>query len=158
MKLSEVKSRLQHVGEVRFVLPDGAYVPRHFHVTEVGEVSKQFIDCGGVVRKEKIANFQLWQATDFEHRLAPNKMIDIIELSQNILHMDDLEVEVEYQAGTIGKFGLDFNGKDFVLTNTFTDCLAPDKCGIPVQKKKVQLAEIGSSSSDSNCTPGSGCC
>jgi len=53
---------------------------------------------------------------------------------------------------------LDFNGKDFVLTNTFTDCLAPDKCGIPVQKKKVQLAEIGSSSSDSNCTPGSGCC
>jgi hypothetical protein len=39
-------------------------VPEHFHVTEVGVVTKDFIDCGGTVRHEKVANFQLWDAND----------------------------------------------------------------------------------------------
>ncbi len=157
MKLSEVKNHLDYVGQVRFRLPDGTYVPEHFHVTEVGSVSKHFIDCGGTVRTENVANFQLWQATDYDHRLSPQKLKGIIELSERILHMEDQEVEVEYQAGTIGKFGLEFQNGDFILTNTYTDCLAKDNCGIPTQKKKLSLAEIGTQEKES-CIPGSGCC
>jgi hypothetical protein len=71
MKLSEIKETLKSMSAVTFVLPNGSIVPQHFHVTEVGQITKHFIDCGGTVRDEKTANFQLWEANDFDHRLAP---------------------------------------------------------------------------------------
>lgn len=46
MKLSEFKSELQQLNTFAFQLPNGSFVPNHFHVTEVGKVSKHFIDCG----------------------------------------------------------------------------------------------------------------
>lgn len=58
MKLSEIKEHLNKVETVTFELENGGFVPEHFHVTEVGIVSKNFIDCGGTVRNEKVANFQ----------------------------------------------------------------------------------------------------
>jgi len=157
MRLSQVKTQLQNIGEVRFKLPNGSYVPQHFHVTEIGSVSKHFIDCGGKVRTDNAINFQLWEANDYDHRIAPSKFLDIINLSENILGLEDLEIEVEYQSSTIGKYGLDFDGKDFVLTNTHTDCLAKDNCGVPVEKIKRNLASI-TESAESCCTPGGGCC
>jgi hypothetical protein len=68
--------------------------------------------------------------------------LNIIELSKKVLELGDLEIEVEYQAETIGKFGLDFDGKNFLLTSKQTDCLAKDQCGIPVEKPKKKLSEI----------------
>ena len=59
MKLSEIKTILKKAVQIQFELPDGELVPRHFHVTEVGKVTKHFIDCGGTVRNEEVANFQL---------------------------------------------------------------------------------------------------
>lgn len=153
MKLSEVKKQLTGLQGVNFELPDGTLVPEHFHVTEVGVVTKHFIDCGGTVRTEKNANFQLWDANDFEHRLKPQKLANIISLSERILGMEDLEVEVEYQSNTIGKYDLHFNGENFVLTAKQTACLAQDKCGIPADKLKVTQPQAANS-----CTPGGGCC
>lgn len=155
MKLSEIKTLLKYQKTIGFQLPNGEMVPDHFHVTEVGKVSKHFIDCGGTVRNEEIVNFQLWSADDYNHRLHPEKLLNIIELAQKTLDIGDLEIEVEYQASTIGKFGLDFDGKNFLLTNKQTDCLAKDKCGIPEEKPKIQLSILNS---DSSCTPGGGCC
>src|SRR5450432_500444 len=102
MKLSEIKKYLSTGETVNFELENGTPVPKHFHVTEIGIVTKHFIDCGGTVRNEKVANFQLWDASDYEHRLKPQKLLKIIGLSENILGMEDLEIEVEYQAETIG--------------------------------------------------------
>ncbi|MDH1603693.1 MULTISPECIES: DUF6428 family protein [Weeksellaceae] len=154
MKLSEIKEILPTLQNVEFQLEDGTFVPEHFHVTEVGEITKKFIDCGGVIRNEKVVNFQLWNADDYEHRLKPGKLLNIIRLSENKLGMEDAEIEVEYQSTTIGKYDLEFNGKHFILKNKKTACLAEDACGIPVEKPKVKLSEIQSSS----CTPNSGCC
>ena len=50
MKLSQAKNILKSVETVNFTLPDGTSVPEHFHVTEVGLITKNFIDCGGTVR------------------------------------------------------------------------------------------------------------
>lgn len=156
MKLSEVKNHLAQLETIAFQLPDGELVPTHFHVTEVGKISKHFIDCGGTVRTENVANFQLWSADDYNHRLHPEKLIHIIELSEKVLGLEDLEVEVEYQADTIGKFGLEFDGVNFLLMSKQTDCLAKDKCGIPDKKPKVRLSSLNVKSE--SCTPGSGCC
>jgi hypothetical protein len=156
MKLSEVKDTLLTLETVNFILPNGNKVPAHFHVTEVGIITKNFIDCGGVVRNEKVVNFQLWEANDFDHRIAPQKLLNIIQLSEKVLGIEDHEVEVEYQTETIGKFDLNFNGKDFVLVNKQTDCLAKDNCGIPTEKLKVKLMELVPE--QNCCTPGGGCC
>ena len=153
MKLSEVKRQLTKVQGVNFELPDGTLVPEHFHVTEVGVITKHFIDCGGNVRTEKKANFQLWGANDFEHRLQPQKLSNIISLSERILGIEDLEIEVEYQGDTIGKYDLEFNGENFVLTAKQTACLASDKCGVPSDKLKVSKPQVANS-----CAPGGGCC
>lgn len=156
MKLSEIKKQLLTVENVAFILPNGSPVPEHFHVTEVGLITKNFIDCGGTVRKETVVNFQLWDANDFEHRLKPQKLLNIIALSEKVLGIEDYEIEVEYQAETIGKYDLDFNGKEFLLLNKQTACLAEDQCAIPAEKQKVKLSEIASAAN--SCTPGGGCC
>ncbi|QHI35891.1 hypothetical protein IMCC3317_12390 [Kordia antarctica] len=157
MKLSEVKRHLENLEQLDFYLPNSQKVESHFHVTEVGQVSKHFIDCGGVVRTEKVVNFQLWSADDIDHRIEPKKLMNIIELSEKILHIEDLEVEVEYQAETIGKYGLDFEDNHFVLTTKQTDCLAKDNCGIPVGKPKMKISELQANVA-ACCTPESGCC
>lgn len=155
MKLSEVKLALKKLETITFELPNGKLVPQHFHVTEVGKITKNFIDCGGTIRNEEVVNFQLWNANDYDHRLHPEKLLDIIELSEKVLKIEDLEIEVEYQAETIGKFGLDFNGKTFLLTNTQTDCLAKDKCGIPVEKQNRALSSLNE---EPCCSPEGNCC
>ncbi|MBT9189693.1 DUF6428 family protein [Zobellia russellii] len=155
MKISEIKTELSKLDKIAFQLPNGELVPNHFHVTEVGKITKHFIDCGGTVRKEEVVNFQLWNANDYDHRLHPEKLVHIIELSEKTLGIEDLEIEVEYQADTIGKFGLDFDGTNFLLTTKQTDCLAKDNCGIPAEKPKLQFSDLGQGSS---CDPKSGCC
>jgi len=151
MKLSEIKNILPGLDNVEFQLENGKFVPEHFHVTEIGSVTKNFIDCGGTIRKEERVNFQLWNADDYEHRLKPGKLLHIINLSEEKLGIGDFEIEVEYQDQTIGKYDLEFNGKNFVLKNKLTACLAADACGIEPAKELKN-------SPKTSCTPGSGCC
>ncbi|MGL6126983.1 DUF6428 family protein, partial [Chryseobacterium artocarpi] len=80
-----------------------------------------------------------------------------IKLSEEKLGIEDDEIEVEYQNTTIGKFDLEFNGKNFVLKNKTTACLAQDACGIPTEKQRVNLSEL-SNNQTSCCIPNSGCC
>jgi hypothetical protein len=147
MKLSEVKNILPNLENIEFQLENGNLVPQHFHITEVGIITKHFIDCGGTIRNNNVVNFQLWYANDLDHRLKPKKLLNIIRLSERKLGMEDWEVEVEYQAETIGKFGLDFQNNRFILTNKQTDCLAKETCGIPEEKPQ-----------SSCCSPNTGCC
>ena len=155
MKLSEIKTTLKNLQTIAFELPDGTLVPKHFHVTEVGKITKHFIDCGGTVRNEEVVNFQLWNADDYDHRLHPGKLLKIIELSEKVLEIPDLEIEVEYQGNSIEKYGLDYDGKNFLLTSKHTDCLARESCGIPEQKPRVRLSSL---QAENSCAPGSGCC
>jgi hypothetical protein len=156
MKLSEIKDHLNNLEQITFMLPNGELVPTHFHVTEVGKITKHFIDCGGTIRNEEVANFQLWNADDYNHRLHPEKLSNIIALSEKVLGLEDLDIEVEYQGDTIGKFGLDFDGTNFLLTTKQTDCLAKESCGVPSEKPRIKLREL--QEAEPCCSPNSGCC
>lgn len=61
MKLSEVKTILSTVEGVNFMLPNNQFVPENFHVTEVGLISKHFIDCGGTERTEKSSELSIME-------------------------------------------------------------------------------------------------
>lgn len=151
MLLSQFLLALNQVENFRFQTPNGEFVPPHFHITEVGMSHKHFIDCGGIERKESKVNFQLWSSDDVQHRLKPQKVIDIIRLSQQKIGVSDTEIEVEYQGTTIEKYALGFDGSNFQLLSQQTDCLAKDNCGIP--EKQPQNSE-----SSSCCDPAAGCC
>lgn len=157
MKISEFKNRLNEVDNFSIQLPNGTMIPAHFHITEMGLLTKNFIDCGNTIREEKRITFQVWFAGDLEHRLEPSKVFKIIEASKNLIGDADLELEVEYQTeSTIGKFGLDFVDGKFVLTPKETTCLASDHCGIPMDKIKAKIGEI--KEKVACCSPDSGCC
>ncbi|MDM1401298.1 DUF6428 family protein [Myroides odoratimimus] len=150
MKLSEVKVVLEKLDRVDFQFEDGTFVAEHFHVTEVGQVTKKFIDCGGTIREEVKVSFQLWNADDYQHRLKAGKLLNIIRLSETKLGIVDGEIEVEVQGKeTIGKYFLAFNGTHFLLKNTLTACLAEDACGITPSSQAAPT---------SCCDPNTGYC
>ncbi len=117
------------------MLPDGSFVPAHFHVTEVGRVHKDFIDCGGTIRSTTSCVLQVWVADDTEHRLETTKLAKILRLAAPLLKTTDLPVEIEYEAGIVSQFPLDAaeitpSGVLLHLGNKHTACLAADRCGI----------------------------
>jgi hypothetical protein len=159
MNISELKSILLKCPELKFRHFNGMEVPSHFHITEAGLTSKHFIDCGGKLRTEKLISFQIWVASDTEHRLLPDKLLKIISLAEPLFEGEDLEIEVEYQSDTIGKYGLEADKTGFLLTPKLTNCLAMDSCIKPAEKIKINIAEIVSGGSAGNgCSPSSGCC
>src|SRR6478736_5953435 len=91
---------------LHFMLPDGDFVPAHFHVTEVGRVRKDFIDCGGTTRSTTACVLQLWVADDVDHRLTAGRLAHIVGLADPLLGNDDLPVEVEYDSGFITQLPL----------------------------------------------------
>lgn len=156
MKLSEFKNRLETIDNFNIQFPNGELIPAHFHITEMGLLTKNFIDCGNTIREEKAITFQVWFAGDIEHRLTTDKVFKIINASEKLIGDNDLELEVEYQTEfTIGKFGLDFNDDKFLLIPKETNCLANDHCGIPDDKMKVKIGEwkekVSCCSSESKC-------
>ena len=151
MKLSQVKNILKALETVNFILSDGTAVPEHFHITEIGLITKNFIDCGGIVRKETAINFQLWDANDFDHRLKPQKWINTIELSEKVLGIEYFDIEIDYQDQSIGKYDLDFNGNDFVLLNKKNSLFGSRSMGISSNKNEM-IKETNS------CSPGGSCC
>jgi hypothetical protein len=137
MLLSEFTAVLDaHPGAgLHLLLPDGDFVPAHFHVTEVGRVAKDFIDCGGTVRSSRSCVLQVWVADDTDHRLHATKLSQIVRLAAPILGGDDLPVEVEYDTGFVTQLPVNAaevtpGGLLFHLGGKHTACLAPDRCGV----------------------------
>jgi hypothetical protein len=157
MKLSALKNYLHTAETLNFQLPNGELIPAHFHITEIGLLSKHFIDCGGTVREEKFATMQIWTANDLDHRLASAKLNSIIATYEKTISQEDLDMEIEYQSDTIGKYGLELTGGQLLLTTTHTNCLDKDHCGIPTEKLKANLSELVTAG-ESCCTPGGTCC
>ena len=85
MQLSDFKQTLSQLGTLQFQLPNGKFVPAHFHLTEVGHVTRNYIDCGGTLRQENKLNLQLWVASDEDHRLKPDSVLEILHLAKKQL-------------------------------------------------------------------------
>lgn len=165
MTLSAFIDHLKQNAELVFFLPNGDQIPAHFHITEVGQITKHFIDCGGTERTEKHISFQIWIDDDVSHRLTADKLLKIIDLSRGLISDENLPLKAEYQLpneyfgllSTIGSYEVNWEHGHFVLGATQTDCLAKEKCGIPPVKTKIKLSELNYENSG-KCNPKSGCC
>ena len=137
MTVREFRTLLEaHPGmTMHFMLPDKAFVPAHYHITEVGRVHKDFIDCGGTVRSATSCVLQIWVADDVAHRLETTKLAKIMEIARPLLQSDELPVDVEYEDAVVSQYpigGAEITpgGILFYLGTKHTACLAPDKCGV----------------------------
>lgn len=135
MKVVELKNELKKRPEanVRFILPDGASVPAHAHVTEVARIDKRFIDCGGTLRNDSLCRLQTWFSDDLDHRLTAGKLAKILDKAGPVLQSDNLDVDVEHEVGFITQFplaSLEVLPNEIVLrlVERHTACLAMDKC------------------------------
>jgi hypothetical protein len=137
-------------------------VPKHFHITEVGHVTKRFIDCGGTHRVQETCLLQVWVHDDIEHRLEAGKLAAIFDKAGTLLPHDELEVEMEVELAFVSQFpvesaALEGGSLVFTLGVKHTDCLArgvclPDTCA----PKPPVVLKIKTTTP--TCAPGSGCC
>jgi len=116
------------------MLPSGEFVPDHFHITEVGRVEKQFVDCGGTRREAISCVLQVWVANDKDHRLQSTKLGKIMNVAAPLL-AGDLPLVVEYGSDTVSQYPVGDvevtpKGLLLILGSKPTACLAPEKCGV----------------------------
>jgi hypothetical protein len=139
MNLKELKTRLhQHPAlTLAIALPDGRRIPAHYHVTEVGHVTKKFVDCGGKFRASETCVLQTYigSSADDGHRLTAGKLLHILGLAGFVLPSGELPVEVEYEDHAISQFpvtGTTVAGDTLTLElgTKHTDCLAKEQCGL----------------------------
>jgi len=134
MKLSELRSALEkHPATFpRFILPDGDFIPAHAHVTEVGHVAKNFIDCGGVTGRTETILLQTHVGQDVEHRLRSDRFAKILALGERVLPHDQLDVEVEYDCCVVAQYPVNAVERagehlDVILGKRRTQCLAQER-------------------------------
>ena len=157
MNLNEFKTLLKsHTNKAfRLQLPSGSPVPVSFHITEVGRVRKTFIDCGGTLRESDTCQLQVWVGEDEDHRLEAGKAAAILEKAKSFLSDETLPVEIEYEDDVISQYTIEEHvvAEDSVvlhLEHKHTDCLAKEKCGVPINAAKSAVAV--------SCCGPSGCC
>jgi hypothetical protein len=116
----------------RFVLPNGDYIPAHAHVTEVGHVVRNFIDCGGLTGKEEKVVLQTHVGNDTNHRLRSDRFAKILRLGNRVLPSADLDVDVEYDCCVVAQYPIaetQPRGQylDLILLRGRTQCRARER-------------------------------
>ena len=152
MKIQELQRSLQDHPDSfpRFVLPDGHYIPAQAHITEVGHVVKNFIDCGGMTGKEEKVVLQTHVGNDSKHRLRSDRFAKILELGKRVLPSPELEVDVEYDCCVVSQYPITEarpagEHLDLILGRSRTQCR-------PRERGKPETAP------DTCCSPTAACC
>jgi hypothetical protein len=134
MQLHELQKLLEHYPHTfpRFVLPNGDYIPAHAHVTEVGHVVRNFIDCGGMTGKEEKVVLQTHVGSDTDHRLRSDRFAKILQLGQRVLPGTELQVDVEYNCCVVSQYPiaevkLADEHLDLILQRRRTQCREHDR-------------------------------
>jgi hypothetical protein len=116
----------------RFVLPDGDYIPAHAHVTEVGHVVRNFIDCGGLTGKEEKVLLQTHVGNDTDHRLRSDSFAKILRLGSRVIPSAELDVDVEYDCCVVAQYPIgeatpDGEHLNLILQRGRTQCRARER-------------------------------
>jgi hypothetical protein len=162
MTIAEFLNHLRANTDLRLSLrfPDGKTIEPHFHITEVGHVTKRFIDCGGTTRTQETCLLQTWVHDDVDHRLTAGKLATIFDRAGEVLPNHDLPLEIEHETTVVAQFPVEDaeiidNVLIFQCGQKHTDCLArgiclPNECAPTPPKRNFSLTP--------GCDPDSGCC
>ena len=152
--------------EIELKFAHGNSIAPHFHITEVGKATKDFVDCGGSRGLTESCMLQTLVANDVEHRLLSTKLSGILTKTDSLGLKDHHPVEAEVQGDTIGIYSVGSGSLEdgklvFELSPKETACLAPDACAIDgVSESPAEVVSISSNplpepTADSACCGGS---
>jgi hypothetical protein len=115
------------------VWTDGEPIEPHVHVTEVGRVQKDFVDCGGTVRRLVTCLLQTWVGEDRDHRITAGRLLKAFEHAAPVLGDEDLAVELEYETCNVVQLVVASVKQEpdrlvLQLGSKHTDCLAKELC------------------------------
>ncbi len=155
MNLAEFTSALsEQTSAISILLPTGAEVPAHFHITDVGVITHDMIDCGGQHSTTQHVQAQLWLGEDTEHRMSAKTLSGILGASQSIFDkfagIESAPVHIEYQLNsTISKY---------MVESVESGC-----CGVTIHLSNVhavclELERNPESTMCGNDANSSGCC
>ncbi|MEO6993491.1 MAG: DUF6428 family protein [Lacunisphaera sp.] len=118
---------------ITVIWPDGEPIEAHFHVTEIGRVQRDFVDCGGTVRQVVTCLLQTWVGDDLEHRITGGSLLKAFLHVDPILRGEDLPVELEYESCNVVQLKvlsavLEAGHLVIRLGNKHTGCLAKELC------------------------------
>jgi hypothetical protein len=118
---------------ITVIWTDGEPIEAHFHVTEIGRVQRDFVDCGGTVRRVVTCLLQTWVGDDTDHRITAGKLLKAFAHAAPILGHEDLPVELEYEACnvvqlTVAEVRREQDRLVLQLGSKHTDCLAKELC------------------------------
>jgi hypothetical protein len=88
----------------RFVLPDGGYIPGHAHVTEIVQLVRNFVVCGGLGGKEEKVVLQTHVGDVTDHRLLSDRFAKILRLGRRVIPSANLNVDVEYDCCVVAQY------------------------------------------------------
>lgn len=135
ISISALKSALAAAPELPLTViwTDGEAIEPHFHVTEVGRVQKDFVDCGGTVRRLVTCLLQTWVGNDLDHRITAGKLLKAFEHAAPVLGSEDLPVELEYETCNVVQVVVASVKQEpdrllLQLGSKHTDCLAKELC------------------------------
>ena len=135
MTVSQLKAALAAAPDLPITVlwTDGEAIEPHFHVTEVGRVQKDFVDCGGTVRRLVTCLLQTWVGDDVDHRITGGKLLKAFAHAAPVLGNEDLPVELEYETCNVVQLvvaSAERQGDQLVLQlgSKHTDCLAKELC------------------------------
>ena len=116
----------------RFVLPNGDHIPEHAHVTEVGHVTRSFVDCGGLTGKEEKILLQTHVGDDTDHRLRADRFAKILQLGNRVIPSANLDVDVEYDCCVVAQYPIvkatpDGKHLNLILRKGRTQCRARER-------------------------------
>jgi len=135
MTVSTLRAALAAAGRlpITVIWPDGEPIEAHFHVTEVGRVQRDFVDCGGKVRQVVTCLLQSWVGDDVDHRITSDKLLKAFVHAEPILRGEDLPVEFEYDACNVVQLKVlsalaEPDRLVIRIGKKQTDCLAKELC------------------------------
>lgn len=135
IRMSELRATLAAAPSLPLTViwTDGEAIEPHFHVTEVGRVQKDFVDCGGTVRRLVTCLLQTWVGEDLDHRISAGKLLKAFEHAAPIFGDEDLPVELEYETCNVVQLVIASLKQEadrlvIQLGSKHTDCLAKELC------------------------------
>lgn len=107
------------------------------------------------LRESVACQLQVWVGEDFDHRIGTEKMTSILNKAKDYLPDETIPVEIEYEDRVISQYTIEYyevtdEAVVLRLDHKHTECLAPERCGLPPSPGSKNKAEP--------CCGPSGCC
>ncbi|RXG23506.1 DUF6428 family protein [Leeuwenhoekiella aequorea] len=151
MKVSEFKEYLFKAIKIGFELPNGKLIPAHYNMAELLIRKDTYVDKDKKINNREYVILNFKNLDRYNHRLNPNKILELIEKYEEILPISQFDIEVAYFEECLKLYHLEIGAKYLKLINTVLDYQE-----LTANQHKTNTPLVDAAADPS--LPGNGCC